>query len=46
VWMERENASAERMPRLNMAYADLHSLYTLVLDHEQLMQTEGENRVA
>jgi uncharacterized membrane protein YccC len=43
----RPTASAERIPRLNMAYADLHSLYTLMLDHEQLMQiTEGENRVA
>jgi uncharacterized membrane protein YccC len=44
---ERPGATAERLPRLNMAYADLHSLYTLMLDHEQLMQTtEGENFVA
>jgi uncharacterized membrane protein YccC len=43
---ERLGASAERMPRLNMAYADLHSLYTLMLDHEQLTPAEGEHRVA
>ncbi|HEY4318767.1 MAG TPA: FUSC family protein [Herbaspirillum sp.] len=43
---ERPGAAAERLPRLNMAYADLHSLYTLMLDHEQLVSAEGENRVA
>ncbi|RXZ37088.1 FUSC family protein [Oxalobacteraceae bacterium CAVE-383] len=43
---ERVAASAARLPRLNMAYADLHSLYTLMLDHEQLMSAEGENRAA
>lgn len=43
---ERAIAPAERLPRLNMAYADLHSLYTLMLDHEQMMPAEGENRAA
>ena len=43
---ERTTAPAARLPRLNMAYADLHSLYTLMLDHEQMMPAEGENRVA
>jgi uncharacterized membrane protein YccC len=37
----RPTAKSERMPRLNMAYADLHSIYTLMLDHEQLMPTSG-----
>jgi uncharacterized membrane protein YccC len=44
-------AAPERMVRLNVAFADLHSLYTLMLDHEQLMEipaqtSEGGHRVA
>jgi uncharacterized membrane protein YccC len=44
-------ATPERVARLNLALADLHSLYTLMLDHEQLTQTpmqisEGGNRAA
>jgi uncharacterized membrane protein YccC len=47
----RPTAAPERIARLNIAYADLHSLYTLMLDHEQLRQTvmqtsEGDHRVA
>jgi uncharacterized membrane protein YccC len=40
----RPTATAERVARLNMAYADLHSLYTLMLDHTQLTPTGGEHR--
>ena len=36
------NAAPERVVRLNMALADLHSLYTLVLDHEQLRQVPAQ----
>ena len=44
-------AAPERVARLNLGLADLHCLYTLMLDHEQLMQAslqtpEGDHRVA
>ncbi|MDB5776013.1 MAG: fusaric acid resistance protein [Herbaspirillum sp.] len=44
-------AAPERMARLNIAIADLHSLYTLMLDHEQLtkmpeLTSEGERLAA
>ena len=51
----RLTAAPERVARLNLALADLHCLYTLMLDHEQLMQTslqttvqttEGDHRAA
>ncbi|HEY4075120.1 MAG TPA: FUSC family protein [Herbaspirillum sp.] len=45
----RPGATPERLARLNIAFADLHSLYTLMLDHEELMQattSEGDHRVA
>jgi uncharacterized membrane protein YccC len=35
----KPTAAPERLARLNLGLADLHCLYTLMLDHEQLMQT-------
>ncbi|MDB5991107.1 MAG: fusaric acid resistance protein [Herbaspirillum sp.] len=51
----KPSAAPERLARLNLGLANLHCLYTLMLDHEQLMQTtpqttlqtpEGDHRVA